>query len=116
MPVQDSTLTPLDYETPTPRPSIGEVVIRNLPLVCWGIALVLCLGMVFEVFGELRRTSGSNNPQIDALKWAWGAVALRAAIALLRRERSWWALAYIALFFVLPYVAEATTKWWRSTL
>jgi hypothetical protein len=72
--------------------------------------------MVFEVFGRLRSTSGSNSPQVNALNWAWSEVALRAAVALVRRERSWWALAYIALFFVPPFVADATTKWWRSTL
>jgi ABC-type Co2+ transport system permease subunit len=116
MPAQETSLTPLDYETPTPRPSIGEVIFRNLPLVCWGIAIVLCMGMVFEVFGSLRRTSGSTDPQIDALNWAWTAVALRAAVALARRERTWWSLAYIALFFVLAIVTEVATKWWRSTL
>ena len=112
MPVQDSSLTPLDYATPTPAPSVGEIVVRNLPLACWGIALVLCVGTVFEMFGSLRRTSGSNSPQVDALNWAWSAIALRAAIALVRRERTWWSLAYVALFFVLPSIADATAKWW----
>jgi hypothetical protein len=115
MPAQQNSLIPLDYETPT-APSVGEIVIRKLPLVCWRIALVLCLNRVFEISGSLRRTSGSNDPQIDALNWAWGALGVRAAVALLRRERTWWALAYLALFFVLPFVADATTKEWRSRL
>jgi hypothetical protein len=116
MPVQESSLTPLDYETPTPRPSVGEIVIRNLPLLCWAIALVLSAGIVFEVFGSLRSTSGSNRPQVDSLNWAWSAIAVRASVALLRRERTWWAIAYIALFFVLPFIADAATKWWRASL
>jgi hypothetical protein len=70
--------------------------------------------MVLEVFGSLRRTSGSTDPQIDALNWAWGAIALRSAIALARRERTWWSLAYVVLFFVLPLVADRAAKWWRS--
>ncbi len=116
MPVQDGTLNPLDYETPTPRPSVGEFVIRNLPLLCWAIALVLSVGMVFEVFGSLRSTSGSNRPQVESLNWAWSAIAVRAAIALVRRESTRWALVYIALFFVLPFIADAATKWWRVSL
>jgi len=116
MPVQDGSLTPLEYEAPTLRPSVGKVIVRNLPLACWGIALVLCVGVVFEVFGSLRRTSGSTDPQIDALNWAWSALALRAVVALVRRERTWWSLAYIALFFVLPFIAEVTTNWWRASL
>ena len=114
--MQDTRLTPYDQQAPTPRPSVGDVVARKLPLVSWGIVLVLCLGMFFEVFGSLRRTSGSTDPQIYALDFAWSAIALRAAVALVRRELTWWSLAYIALFFVLPLVAEVTTKWWRSTL
>lgn len=116
MPVQESSLTPLDYETPTPRPSVGEIVMRTLPLLCWAIALVLSAGMVFEVFGSLRSTSGSNRPQVDSLNWAWSAIAVRASVALVRRERTWWAIAYIALFFVLPFIADAVTKWWRASL
>jgi hypothetical protein len=116
MPVQDSSLTTLDFERSTPRLSVAEIVVRNLPLAGWGIALVLCAGWVFEVFGGLRTTSGSNAPQVDALKWAWSAVALRAAVALVRRERSWWSLAYVALFFVLPFIADAVAKWWWRSL
>ena len=115
MPVQDGTLTPLDYAMPTPRPSAAAIVIRNVPLACWTIALVLSAGMVFEVFGSLRRTSGSTNPQIDSLNWAWSVVALRALVALVRRERTWWSLSYVALFFALPFIAEATVKWWRAS-
>jgi len=116
MPVQDGTLTPLDYATPTPRPSSVAIVIQNLPLVCWAIALVLSAGMVFEVFGSLRRTSGSTNPQIDSLNWAWSAIALRAVIGLVRRQRTWWSLAYVTLFFALPFITEASVKWWRTSL
>src|SRR5687767_1829132 len=88
------SLTTLDYETPPPPPSVAVIVLRNLPRAGWGFALVLCAGWVFEVFGGLRTTSGSNAPQVDALKWAWSAIALRAAVALVRRERTWWWLAY----------------------
>lgn len=116
MPVQDGTLTPLDYATPTPRSSVVVIVIRNLPVACWAIALVMSAGMVFEVFGSLRRTSGSTNPQISSLNWAWSAVALRAVVALVRREGTWWSLAYVALFFALPFIAEATVKGWRASL
>ncbi|HEX8323278.1 MAG TPA: hypothetical protein VF595_05120 [Tepidisphaeraceae bacterium] len=116
MPVQDSILTSLGYGMPTARPSAGEIVIRNLPLACWAIALVLCVGMLFEVFGSLRNTSGSKRAQVYTLNWAWSAIVVRVSVGLVRRERTWCALAYIALFFILPFVAEATTKWWRASL
>ena len=116
MPVHDSSFTPLDYETPTPRQSVGAIILLIVPVAAWAIALALSLGMVFEVFGSLRRTSGSTDPQINALNWAWSAIALRAAVALVRRERTWWSLAYLALFFGLLFIAEATTKWWKLRL
>src|SRR5688500_15765000 len=82
MPVQDSTVTPLDYETPTPRPSLGDIVIRNLPLLCWAIALLLSAGMVFEMFGVVRSPSGSDRSELDSLNWAWSAIAVRASVGL----------------------------------
>jgi hypothetical protein len=70
--------------------------------------------MIFEIFGSLHRTSGSTNPQINALNWAWGAIALRAAVALVRRERTWWSVVYIVLFFGLGLIADVVARWWWS--
>jgi hypothetical protein len=61
---------------------------------------------------SLRRTSGSTDPHIFALRWAMTAIAARAAVALVRRERNWWSLAYIALYFVLPFIADISASWW----
>lgn len=116
MPSQDSKQAPLETAPQATTPSVVAILIRNTPLACWAITLVLSVGMVFEVFGSLRRTSGSTNPQIVSLNWAWTAIAVRAAVALVRRQRTWWSLAYVALFFALPFIAEITVKWWRASL
>jgi hypothetical protein len=108
--------TTLDYATPTARLSRTRTILQFLPLGCWAVALSLSLALIFEIFGSLHSTSGSTDPQIRALNWAWSAIAIRSAIALLRRQRSWWSLAYIVLIFVLSIIADMTANWWWSHL
>ena len=114
MPMQDNTPATLEYETAQPQVPWATVVFRHAPTACWGVALILHPVFALAIVPSMRRTSGSTDPQIYALQWAIAAIALRAAIALLCRERTWWSLLYIALYFVLPFVADVTAKWWRS--
>ena|SRR5687767_3653892 len=115
MHVQESIPSTLECATPEPRLSLGHLLARYAPTGLWIIALVLYPVAALWILPSTRRTSGSNNPHIYAMQWALAAIAVRAAIALARRNRSWWSLAYIALYVILPVVADRTAKWWWST-
>jgi len=115
MPVQENIPTTLEYETPQPGVPWGQLFVRYAPTALWAVALVLYPVFALEVLPGMRRTSGLTDPHINASQWAIAVIAIRAAVALVRRNRSWWSLAYIALYFVLPIVAGVTATWWRST-
>lgn len=104
----------LEYETPRPKVPWDQTLLRYAPVVCWGIALALYPLFALEILPNTRKTSGSNDPQVYASQWAIAAIAVRATIALIRRDRSWWSLVYIALYFVIPAIADAVARMWRS--
>ena len=112
--MQENIPATLEYETPQPGALWGQLFVRYAPTALWAIALLLYPVFALEILPSTRRSSGSTNPHIYACQWAIAVIAIRAAIALIRRNRSWWSLAYIALYFVLPIVADVTAKWWRS--
>jgi hypothetical protein len=100
----------LDYETPlVPRLRI-YVLLSLAPLAAWMVPPTL---YVYFLVTPHLTTSGSNRPQVLALTWAWGAVALRGLVGFIRRERTWWSAVYLALFFALPYITAIVTQAWR---
>ena len=115
MSVHDGIPKTLDYATPPPCPAWIGILTRHAPTAMWAVALALYPVFAFGILPSLRSTSGSKDPQIYALQWAIGAVAARAAVALVRRERGGWSLAYIALYFVLPVIAELSADAWRAS-
>jgi hypothetical protein len=87
-------------------------LIRAVPLLVWLLLLVLITA--FFAVPKLS-TSGSNRPQMLALEWAFAAIAVRAMVALVRRQRTWWSLAYLVLFVVLPFIADRVRDLWLSS-
>ena len=113
MPTQPPALALTEGVAPAPRSG------ASIATVGWFLVLTLFpLGLYF-VIPSMSRTSGSTDPQILAVSWAWAAIALRAACALLLRNRSmWWAvyaLLYVIALFVAGFVAEtrAGSALWR---
>ena len=110
--MQENEPAKLEYESRPPRPTWSALLVRHAPVAFWGVALALYPLLALYFLPGMRRTSGVTDPQIFALQCATPAIAVRAAIALFRRERNWRSLAYIALYFVLPIIAGVAAEWW----
>ena len=83
-------------------------------MIGWAAALAMFPLFAFVLLPPFRRTHGGN-AEVDAVFWAFFAVAVRAAVALVLRNRSRWWLLYIALYFLLPIVAAVASECWRRT-
>jgi len=74
-------------------------------LAGWLLVLALFPIGLYAVLPDFGRTSGSTDPQILSISWAWAAIAFRAAAALVLRNRSRWWIAYAILYVVTLFIA-----------
>jgi hypothetical protein len=97
----------LNYETPPRRKSIRELIIKYAPEVGWAFAFFLPIALIIKILLSGHSVDSIRSMgKMHALSGAWSAVALRAAIALVRRNRTWWSLLYLGLCLVLPFIAD----------
>ncbi len=104
---------PLEYSTPKPRRSLGEALGHKSPVYLWGVVLCLYPLLTFYGLKTLERTSGSTDPEIRALFWAYLAIAFRSVVAIVRWERNWSSLVYIGLYVLLPLIADGVHRIWQ---
>jgi hypothetical protein len=98
---------------PAPKSPPIDGTARRWPLATlgWAIALAIFPVFAFWFLPSLRRTSGSTDPQITAVFWASLAIALRALVALLLRDRSHWWIIYVLAYPLLVLVAAVIAEW-----
>ncbi len=96
---------PLDYEPSSPK---GRWAPR---FNGWWLVLAMLPVFVFWFLPKTRSTDGFTVvPKYSAARWAAFAIGIRAAVGIIRRERTWVWVIYPPLYFLLPGVAKIATE------
>src|SRR5688572_11129206 len=103
---------PMQPSIPVPGapPTDGAASRLSLAILGWVVVLAIFPIFAFWFLPGLRRTSGSTDPQITAVFWASLAIAIRAFVALLLKERSRGWIMYVLAYPLLVVVAGAVAE------